>query len=129
MWDNISSFITFQPYRSKIFFCEVICHSVIILRKWLMCRNIMEWQICLYLQYLSLICHWMVCNRKRIRDASIYTSKKYRSSFYSWAIFFWCIYTSIAGTFTFESWFCGLLTLFRMFVRYVVDLSNVLNIW
>ena len=23
-------------------FCEIICHSVIILRKWLMCRNIME---------------------------------------------------------------------------------------
>ena len=25
---------------------------------------------------------------KHVRDASIYTSKKYRSSFYSWAIFF-----------------------------------------
>ena len=31
--------------------------------------------------------------RKRIRDASIYTSKKYRSSFYSWAIFF-CFHLS-----------------------------------
>ena len=30
---------------------------------------------------------------KRIRDASIYTSKKYRSSFYSWAIFF-CFHLS-----------------------------------
>ena len=32
-------------------------------------------------------------NCKRIRDASIYTSKKYRSSFYSWAIFF-CFHLS-----------------------------------
>ena len=38
-------------------FCEIICHSVIIWRNYLVCRNITEWQICLYLQYLSLICH------------------------------------------------------------------------
>lgn len=25
----------------KNVFCEIICHSVIILRKWLICRNIM----------------------------------------------------------------------------------------
>ena len=37
---------------------------------------------------------------KRIRDASIYTSKKYRSSFYSWTIFFVSIYpAAIPGTY------------------------------
>ena len=46
----------------KNVFCEIICHSVIIWCNCLVYKNIAEWQICLYLQYLSLICHYSVIN-------------------------------------------------------------------
>ena len=92
-------------------FLFFFCHSVILLCNSLIINEITCWQICKYLQYLSLICHkpavfllfWQIwlsqeatfeLSEVSVSAMLVYIhQKKYRSSFYSWAIFF-CFHLS-----------------------------------
>ena len=76
-----------------MFFCEIICHSVKIWRNCLVYKNIAEWQICLYLQYLSLICHYSVINLSLIGlyaelvcCCSLFVNMGWQKRYYFWAI-------------------------------------------